>query len=171
MTQATDTLRDAFERIRETVSGTLDGLTDDELTFRPNGTGNSIAWLVWHLARVQDSHIADAAGTDQLWTSAGWADGFALALPSTATGYGMSSDEVALVRGVSAEQLTAYLEAVHARTVEYLSTLEPADLERVVDTRWNPPVTLAARLVSVISDDLQHAGQAGYVAGLLPSRA
>jgi len=166
-----DILRDAFERIRDTVSTTVDGLTESELTFRPNGTGNSIAWLVWHLTRVQDSHIADAAGTNQLWTSAGWADRFALALPPSATGYGMTSEEVSLVRGVTSEQLVAYLTAVHDRTAGYLATLDAVDLERVVDTRWNPPVTLAARLVSVISDDLQHAGQAGYVAGLAKNRA
>lgn len=171
MTHEIDILRDAFDRIRDTVSSTVAGLSDDDLTFRPGGTGNSIAWLVWHLTRVQDSHIADAAGTDQLWTSAGWADRFGLALPSSATGYGMTSDEVALVRGISAEQLTDYLTAVHDRTVEYLTTLDDGDLERIVDTRWDPPVTLAARLVSVISDDLQHAGQAGYVAGLAKNRA
>ena len=171
MTHEIDILRDAFERIRVTVSSTLDGLSEDQLTYRPGGTGNSIAWLVWHLTRVQDSHIADAAGTDQLWTSARWADRFGLALPTNATGYGMTSDEVSLVRGITAEQLTAYLVAVHDRTVVYLDTLEPSDLERIVDTRWDPLVTLAARLVSVISDDLQHAGQAGYVAGLAKNRA
>ena len=171
MSHEFDILRDAFERIRDTVSSTVDGLNEDELAFRPGGTGNSIAWLVWHLTRVQDDHIADVAGSDELWTSAGWADRFALALPVTATGYGMTSDEVSLVRGISSENLTGYLAAVHDRTVAYIDTLTSADLERIVDTRWNPPVTLAARLVSVISDDLQHAGQAGYVNGLLPDRA
>ena len=171
MTHEIDILRDAFERIRDTVSSTVDGLSEADLTFRPDGTGNSIAWLVWHLTRVQDSHIAEAAGTDQLWTGAGWADRFALALPTDATGYGMTSDEVSLVRGITSEQLAGYLTAVHDRTVEYLSTLGDGDLDRIVDTRWDPPVTLAARLVSVISDDLQHAGQAGYVAGLAKNRA
>ena len=171
MSHDIDILRDAFERIRDTVSSTLDGLGDDDLTYRPGGDGNSIVWLVWHLARVQDNHIADAAGTEELWTSAGWADRFALDLPDTATGYGMTAEEVALVRGISSAQLVAYLDAVHDRTVDYLGTLTSADLERIVDTRWDPPVTLAARLVSVISDDLQHAGQAGYVAGLAKNRA
>jgi uncharacterized damage-inducible protein DinB len=171
MSHEIDILRDAFERIRDTVSSTVEGLTENDLTFRPNGTGNSIAWLVWHLTRVQDSHIADAAGTEQLWTASGWAEQFGLELPSTATGYGMTSDEVDLVCGVTSEQLAAYLTAVHDHTVGYLSSLESADLERIVDTRWDPPVTLAARLVSVISDDLQHAGQAGYVAGIARNRA
>jgi uncharacterized damage-inducible protein DinB len=168
MTDAITILTDSFGRIRDTVTGLLDGLSDEHLTYRPGGDGNSIVWLAWHLARVQDDHVADAAGSDQVWTSGGWMDNFGLPLDHDETGYGMSPDEVSLVRGVSSEQLVSYLAAVHDRTVEYLGTLTPADLDRVVDTRWNPPVTLAARLVSVVGDDLQHAGQIGYVRGLLP---
>ena len=59
-----------------------------------------------------------------------------------------------------------YFDAVHARTVEHLGTLTEADLERVVDRAWDPPVTLAVRLESTLADDLQHAGQASYVRGL-----
>ena len=53
----------------------------------------------------------------------------------------------------------------------YLATLDDDDLDRVVDTRWDPPVTVGVRLVSVIADDLQHVGQAAYVRGLLHRRA
>jgi uncharacterized damage-inducible protein DinB len=168
VTREGDVLADAFGRIRETVEQVLDGLDPDDLAFRPGGTGNSIAWLVWHLARVQDDHIADASAGDQVWPA--FERAFALPFDSDATGYGMSSDEVELVRGFSASQLVDYLGAVTDRTLEYLGTLSGDDLDRIVDTRWTPPVTLAARLVSVIADDLQHAGQAGYVRGLLPGR-
>ena len=58
---------------------------------------------------------------------------------------------------------------MHARTVAHLAGLSEADLDRVVDERWDPPVTLGVRLVSVISDDLQHAGQAAYLRGLVTS--
>ena len=54
-------------------------------------------------------------------------------------------------------------------TVAYLATVAPEDLDRVVDERWDPPVTLGVRLVSVLSDDLQHAGQAAYARGLITS--
>jgi len=167
MTDEYDLLTDAFERIRDTVAGAIDGLTPDQLEFRPGGRANSIAWLVWHLARVQDDHIADAAGTEQIYTSAGWHERLGLPFEADATGYAMSSSDVSKVAGLTTEQLSGYLEAVHNRTVEYLGTRP--DLARVVDAAWDPPVTLAVRLVSVISDDLQHAGQAGYVQGLLPA--
>ena len=65
-----------------------------------------------------------------------------------------------------ADLLLGYFDAVHERTIDYLGTLHEDDFSRIVDTRWTPPVTLAVRLVSVIGDDLEHAGQAAFVRGL-----
>ena len=121
---------------------------------------------MWHLARVQDDHVADVAGTEQAWTAQGFADRFDLPFDVAATGFGQHADEVGQV-SADAGLLGEYLRAVHEQTTSYVTTLTPDDLDRVVDTRWDPPVTLGARLVSVIADDLQHAGQAAYVRGLL----
>jgi uncharacterized damage-inducible protein DinB len=107
----------------------------------------------------------------QVWASGGWADRFTLPFDRSATGYGHGSDDVAAVRVPSGALLTGYHDAVHARTIRYVERLTEADLDRVVDERWDPPVTLGVRLVSVISDDLQHAGQAALVRGVLPRRA
>jgi uncharacterized damage-inducible protein DinB len=165
-----DLLADAFDRIRETVHEAVRGLGPDDLAARLDDGANTVAWLVWHLTRIQDDHVADAAGTEQLWTADGWADRFALPLPPGDTGYGHGPDEVAAVRVGSADLLTGYHDAVHARTVAYVRTLRDTDLGRVVDERWDPPVTLGVRLVSVVSDDLQHAGQAAFVRGALLRR-
>jgi uncharacterized damage-inducible protein DinB len=162
-----DILIDGFGRIRENVHAAVDGLSEEQLTFRPEGTGNSIAWLVWHLTRVQDDHVAEVAGTKQAWLDDGWAGRFGLPFEESATGYGFAQRDVGEVV-VGAEQLTGYFDAVHERTVRYLSRLHDADLDRIVDDRWDPPVTLAVRLVSVLDDDAQHVGQAAYVRGLLP---
>ncbi len=162
-------LTDGFDRVREVVHATLDGLDADQLAYRVDDTANSIGWLVWHLTRVQDDHIAAAAGSEQVWLSDGWAKRFALPFEEHATGYGQTADEVGQLR-VAPADLLGYHDAVHERTVSYLDTLSAADFERVVDENWNPPVTLAVRLVSVFSDDLQHAGQAAYVRGLIKRR-
>lgn len=162
-------LVDGYGRIQEEVRRVLRGVDDDLLTVVPEPGANTIAWLVWHLTRVQDDHLADAFGGRQVWTSGGWAERFALPLPAEDTGYGHSATEVAAVR-VPGALLLEYHEAVHARSVELLSAVAPADLDRVVDTRWDPPVTLGVRLVSVLADDLQHAGQAAYLRGLLARR-
>jgi len=164
-----DLLVDAFERIRDATHGAVEGCSAAVLCFRPDDDANSIAWLVWHLTRIQDDHVAHVAGTEQLWTSAGWMDRFALPFEPSATGYGHSSAEVAAVVA-SRDQLLAYHDAVHDATVAYVRGLAPGDLDRIVDERWDPPVSLAVRLVSVVADDLQHAGQAAFVRGLAERR-
>ncbi|RDI46380.1 mycothiol transferase [Nocardia mexicana] len=166
MATSADVLIDAYERIREVVHEAVDGLDDQALTHRIEPAANSIAWLVWHLTRVQDDHIADVAGSDQVWTAQGWYDRFALPIGKRATGYGDSPSDVARIQA-PAELLTGYYDAVHEQTLRYVRGLTDADLDRVVDSAWDPPVTLGVRLVSVISDDLQHAGQAAYLRGVI----
>jgi uncharacterized damage-inducible protein DinB len=161
-----DVLIDAYGRIQEEVHEVVDGLDDKTLATRPDGAGNSIAWLVWHLTRIQDDHLADAGGYEQVMTADGWHERLGLPFDPADTGYGHTAEQVEQVR-VSAGLLSGYYDAVHARTIEYLRTLTDEDLDRVVDRRWNPPVTLGVRLISVIGDDLQHVGQAAYVKGLL----
>ncbi len=165
MTSA-DLLVDAFGRIRESVHDVVAGLTPEELAFRFDAEANSIAWLVWHLTRVQDDHIADAARIDQVWTAHGWEDRFGLPFHPDETGYGQSSEEVGAVQ-VSAKLLTGYHDAVHKQTIRYVRHLGDADLDRIIDDSWDPPVSLGVRLVSVIADDLQHTGQAAYIRGVV----
>ena len=164
-----DLLADGFGRIRDAVHHAVDGLTPEELTFRLDGEANSIAWLVWHLTRVQDDHVADVAGTDQVWTSSGWAGRFALPLDVSDTGYGHNSNQVTLITS-DAESLREYHDAVYEMTLQFVGRVTDADLDRVVDQRWEPPVTMGVRLVSVIADGLQHAGQAAYIRGILGRR-
>ncbi len=161
-----DLLTDAFSRVLGVVENVLDGADDALLTQRPGPDANSIAWLVWHLTRVQDDHVAHVAGTEQVWTEDGYADRFALPLDPRDIGYGHSSEQVGSVLA-PAGLLLDYHRATHARTLGYVGALSGDDLDRVVDTRWDPPVTLGVRLVSVVDDCAQHAGQAAYVKGLL----
>ncbi|MBV9487758.1 MAG: DUF664 domain-containing protein [Frankiaceae bacterium] len=159
-------LVDAFSRVRDAVHEVVEGLEPDDLLLRVDRAANPIGWLVWHLARVEDDHIADAAGSEQVWTSQGYYERFGLPYPVEAHGYGQGSDEVGQFDVRSPDLLLSYYDAVNDQTRRYVAGLSDEDLERVVDTRWNPPVTLGVRLVSVISDGLQHAGQAAYVKGL-----
>ncbi|MEU3733153.1 DinB family protein [Streptomyces sp. NPDC033538] len=168
---AKDILIEGYGRIQEEVHAAVEGLDPGALNARPADDANSVSWLVWHLTRVQDDHVADAFGLDQVWLTGEWEKRFALGLPRHDTGYGHSSAEVAKVRVDSADLLTGYHDAVHEQTLGALRSLAAGDLERIVDEDWDPPVTLGARLVSVLSDDLQHVGQAAYARGLVQSAA
>lgn len=163
-------LREAVDRVPETVRAALDGIDPEALTWRPGPDANTIAWLVWHLARGQDAQIADVAGTEQEWTSGGWAPRFGLDADEDRHGYGDAPDDVAEIRPESVTVLLDHLDAVTERTRAYLATVDDDALDRVVDDAWDPPVTLGARLVSIIDDDVQHAGQVAYVRGLWDRR-
>ena len=169
MATGADLFIDAFTRIRGVVHSVVDGLSGEQLEHRLDRKANSIAWLVWHLTRIQDDHVAHVAGTEQVWTSGGWLERFGLPFDPSATGYGHGPDDVAAVKVQSGDLLLGYHDAVHQETTAYVRGLTEPDFDRIVDESWNPPVSLGVRLVSVISDDLQHAGQAAFVRGLLPS--
>jgi hypothetical protein len=166
MTEA-DTLAEAYSRLPNLVRRATDGLTPEQLLWAPRTGANSIGWLVWHLTRVQDHHIADLLAESQVWASGSWAAGVGLVPEPANIGYGHSPDEVAKVRPASRDVLIGYFDAVFDRTLNLITNLAADDLVRVVDDGWDPPVTMRVRLVSVLSDDLQHVGQAAYVRGLL----
>lgn len=165
MSAATDVLLDAYSRIREAVHRAGEGLSTEDLAARLDPDANSVGWLLWHLTRVQDDHVAGVAGREELWTGEGWDARFDL--PVTGIGYGHSSAEVGAVQGFDAALVLAYYDAVHEQTLAFLRGLRDEDLGRVVDEGWDPPVTLGVRLVSVVDDCLEHAGQAAFIRGVL----
>ncbi len=171
MTTTATLLIDAFGRIRDAVHHAGKGLSPEQLSTCVEDGANSIGWLLWHLSRIQDDHVAKVAGTEQAWTAAGWAERFGIPFEVEATGYGHTSSDVVRVNNISRDRFIGYHDDVHDRTVRYLATLTDSDLDRIVDPHWTPSVTLAVRLVSVINDDLQHVGQAAFVRGILDRRA
>ena len=164
---ARELLRDSFTRLIEHVDEITDGLTEEQANYRPSPQANSIAWLIWHSARVQDLQLAPIAGIDQVWTSGGWVDRFGLDLPRNDSGYGHGPEEVAKVRA-PIELLAGYYHALHEATLEFVAGVTAEDLLRIVDRNWDPPVTASARIVSIIDDCAQHLGQAAYLRGIAP---
>lgn len=166
MTHANALLVDAFDRVREAVHGAVAGLSREQLTYRVDPKANTIAWLVWHLTRIQDDHVAALAGAHQVWHSDGWLERMGLPFGPDEHGYGHTAEQVAAV-DVPADLLLEYHDAVHAATVSYLDGLADDAYDDVVDRAWDPPVTRAVRLVSVVEDDMQHVGQAAFLRGLV----
>jgi GMP synthase-like glutamine amidotransferase len=157
-------LTEAFGRVTELYEGVADGLDEEAMAHRPGGTGNPVGWLLWHLARVQDDHVADLAAERQVWER--FQDRFGLPNGTDDIGYGHTSEQVDAVRITDPALLVEYHHEVTLATARYLQTVDERGLEREVDQSWDPPVTAGVRLVSVIGDCLQHLGQAAYVKGL-----
>lgn len=169
MATTADLLLDSFGRVRETLHHVLDSTPEDSLGTPPAPGTNTVAWLVWHVARGVDEQVAQVCGYEAVWEADGWRERFDLPLPPDAHGYGMTFEQVLLVQA-SAENLRGYLDASLDAARAALRTVTDDDLDQVVDESWDPPVTLAVRLVSVVDDATQHAGQAAYASGILSRR-
>ncbi|MGI9148076.1 MAG: mycothiol transferase [Chloroflexota bacterium] len=165
-----DLIVDGLGRVEESMRVTLAGLSTEQLMLRPAEHANSIGWLAWHLSRVEDHHLSELAGTPQAWIADAWHARFNRPADEHDTGFGHGPEEVAQLRPDSSLVLLDYYAAVHQRSIDYLSRLKCEDMHRVIDTRWDPPVTLGVRLVSVVNDTTQHVGQMAYIRGLVENR-
>ncbi len=168
--ETNEMLADAFGRIVEEFETAVAGLTSDELAFRADPEANSIAWLTWHATRVQDDHVSALAQREQAWIEDEFQQRFGMDLEASDIGYGHTPAEVAAVQPDDPAILVDYLRAVTERTLAYLSGVDATELDRIIDRNWDPPVSVGVRLVSVIDDSIQHAGQALYVRGMIERR-
>jgi len=153
-----DLIIDALGRINETLHAELADITPDELAADPQP---SVGWLTWHLIRVQDSQICTVSDRTQAWIEDGWHKKFNMAPEPRDYGPAHTHTHAqAKSLGADTATLLAYHGAVFGRSVAYLDSLSDADLERVLDDpRYDPRPTVGVRLVSVVDDNMQHAGQ------------
>ncbi len=158
---------EAYRRITEVVRQAVEAMSLDNVLWRPEPGSNPIAWLVWHLSRIQDDHVAEIAGHPQQWETGRWAGRFGLAEGTAETGHGHTAEQVAALRPDDVATLLDYHQRVADASQSYLGGVDEAELGRIIDTRYDPPVTVGVRLVSVLSDNLQHAGQARYLRGMI----
>lgn len=164
---STDLFVDAAHRPLDTVGTVLAGIDTEALHARPLGRGNSIAWLVWHAGRQMDAQLAHLATTDQVWTAGDWATRLGIDRGPREIGFGDTAEKVAALKVADPDLLQDYYRTVTGALTDYVAGLSPADLDQVVDTHWDPPVTRGARLISIIDDAVTHVGQAAYARGLV----
>lgn len=163
MEPAATLLNDAFDRVRELFVSVTEELDPADAAWQPVAGANHINWLLWHCARVQDDHISELAQADQAWNE--FYSQFGLDLDFSDTGFGHKPEQVAMVNPPLSD-LRDYHHAVHTLTKEYVGSVTGAELDRIIDTQWQPAVSAGTRLISVNGDCLQHLGQAAYIRGL-----
>ncbi len=159
-------IADGLGRVNQLLHRVLTTLPAEYINRMPASGSNSISWLAWHLTRVHDDHLSALAGEPQLWESGGWRELFGFAPGDNSTGGGYSPEQVAAFSVDSVDLLLGYNDAVYERSKALLATLSPSDLDRELDEpQYSPLPTVGVRLVSVVSDNTQHAGQIAYLRG------
>ncbi len=161
---------DGYVRVLDSLKESLAGLTPEELNKQPKPDCNSMGWLAWHISRIQDAEIANLMGADQLWISQKWHAKFNRPPDPDDTGTGQTSKQVAAFKSPDVETLLDYYYAVAERTKKYIRSLTGEELDRKLDEPYQPPPTVGVRLVSVLADNLQHAGEIAYVHGLIKGK-
>jgi uncharacterized damage-inducible protein DinB len=162
-----DMMADSYERILGSIETTLKGLSAEDLDWQPQYDSNSIGWLAWHLIRVEDNHIANLMGEEQLWIKDGWHAKFNRAADSTDRGNGQTPAQVAEFKSPDPQTFIEYNKAVFERSKSYFLSLSESDLEREFDPGRNRPlVKVGWRLITILEECLEHTGQMAYVRGL-----
>ncbi len=157
-----------IENISMVLGRALDGLNEEELNHQPAHDSNSIGWLVWHTIRGQDRAVADLTGEEQVWIKEGWYAKFNRSADPMDFGLGHTPEDLAAFKSPDVKTLLDYQQAVFEQTQRCLESLSESDMDRKLDHPVFP--TVGARIIALISDNLQHAGQAGYVRGLVQGK-
>ena len=165
--EAAGLVLDALARVRDMVRDALKDLSAEELLAPPRP---HIAWLVWHLTRVQDTNFSALMERPQLWIAGGWHQRFQM--PADPKDYGsghrQTRAQVEAFTVTDKPLLLEYLDAVFAQTKDYLGAVSNDDLNRVLnEPQYQPLPTLSVRLASVINCNTRHAGQIEYLRGLV----
>ena len=143
----------------------LEGLTDAELRWQATLDSNSIVWLVWHMAKVEDGWINNSiAGGESVWDSGGWADKTGISVEGS--GYGQTADEVRAMPAMPVADLVEYFDAVRAASFKVIDGISDEDLSNIF-TRGNRSVTWSWILGHVLAEEAQHLGQIGFIRGMV----
>lgn len=162
---ANEILTDAASRPMHILGQIRERVTSEVLNLHPAGHDNSVAWLLWHSGREIDVQLRALAGVEEVWTADGFRDRLGLGDLGDGVGYGHTPEQARAVVIADSETLLDYLTETLKALVGYISALSPADLDDIVDERWDPPVNRGVRLISIIDDAVQHIAQAAYVLG------
>ena len=158
----------------EFIKGSLDfahraladarGGTDAQLHFVPEHGSHSIAWCLWHTARVEDLIVnMRIRGESEIW-NADWAE--RTGLPADGFGTGLSDEDSQKLRITSMEAFAQYQEAVFAQTAVYLDAATDADLEREVPARKGTETVAQALSLHMLGHFNGHRGEINTLRGM-----
>jgi uncharacterized damage-inducible protein DinB len=161
-----DAIKSGLEEYLDGLTKAVDGLTPAELRWQPTLASNPIAWIVWHMARVEDRWVNRVLRSDvEIWTRDGWHEKFGM--DAEAHGFGETPDQVRAKPDLAISDLLAYFEAVRQSTLEYLARMTLADLAATYTHPRRSGITGAWILGHILVEESQHLGQVAYIRGMI----
>ncbi len=160
-----DTLKfiaDCLTQVQIRLAGTCEGLTPEQLTWRPAPAANNIGFILWHVSRNEDARITETGGPPDLWVTGLWHRQFGQPITSPDPGDRLGFRSLAIP---SLEVLLAYSEAVHQRSLSFLASLSVDRLEESIQPTAAGQ-SVAGSLRHLITHKNNHHGQIDYLRGL-----
>ncbi len=162
--QAIDSgVNECFEKLKRA----LDGLSEDELRWQPTLESNSIDWIVWHMARVEDNLInVVLQNHDPIWERDDWDE--RLGIFTTGAGAGMTMGEIRKMGQIEVPIVMQYYLSIRMETSDYFkNTMSENDLSRVIEHTNFRGWTSAQILGRLLCEEAQHLGQIEYLRGMM----
>ena len=160
-------IRQSFTVHWEWMERYLDGLTQEEIEFRPDDQCHSIGFIVWHYGRALDMWVQTLARREPQLYEQGWAGRLGFAPEPMAVGFGYSADDLANWRCPEKELLVGYAAAARENLLAFLGQHDDASLGATgMTNRQGQTMKLADMFRILIWEVNQHGGQAGYLRGM-----
>ncbi len=156
-------LNEAFDKLKRA----LDGLSEDELHWRPALESNTIDWMVWHMARVEDNWVnVRLRESESIWDRDGWAERCGVEVPDN--GYGQSAEEIRAIPPFNVPLVMDYYAAVRQGTTDYFENeMQEEDLNKEVPHARYDPINYAWVLGHLLCEEAEHLGQIEYLRGMM----
>ena len=145
----------------------LDGLSEDELSWRPTLESNAIDWMVWHMARVEDNLVnVVLQNHDPIWMRDGW--GKRLGIATASAGAGMTMDEIRAMGRINVPLAMEYYNSVRNETADYFENgMQESDLSRAIEHTNFRGWTGGRILGRLLCEEAEHLGQIEYLRGMM----
>ena len=138
--------------------------TDEQLHFVPPNGSHSIAWCLWHTARVEDLIInSRILKQPTIWNET-WAK--RTGLPADGLGVGQSDADAQKIHIDDMGAFVEYQDAVWAATARFLDTATDADLEREVQSRTGTESVGEAISLHLLGHFNGHRGEINTLRGM-----
>ena len=159
-----DILTSQMSEYMEFLELALDGLTPEERRYQPTPESNHIDFIVWHMARVEDTLFNRAIlRRADLWEREGW--GERLGIVAEGNGYRFSAEQATDLPDFPLDDLMHYYRSVRTELFEYIDSLSEEDLDALPNPR-RPEYPVGETLKHIVVEEAQHVGQIAYIRGI-----
>jgi uncharacterized damage-inducible protein DinB len=134
-----------WDQIREGLISTIKAFSEEELIYTPYPGSWSVGKIILHIAGAEDGWLRHVVTRElDKWP-----------------------EEYTLENYPSIEAILQVLDEVHARTTDYLGTLEMEDISLIVETPWDSKIPLLWIIWHVVEHEIHHRGELSLILGIL----